>query len=307
MNQNFTAELPIRFTENIVSMHAEQGRQWLANLPGLIAQIADKWSLQIEKPFADLSYNYVTSCLCADGTKAVLKLGFPEKNSVNFSEAKMLELRAGDGLVKLLNFDREFCAMLLERALPGENLIGICKEDDERATEIAISVMKGFWREAPVNAKFVNLEKWTEGLRRADETVFPQMSLKKARNYFMELIATSQKSFLLHGDLHHGNILSAKREPFLAIDPKGIIGDIGYEISVFLNNPRSWILNHPNRESILRKRIEMFAREFEIEPENLRRWAYAEAVLSAWWTMEDNGKGWEKWLAYAEVWETIKI
>jgi streptomycin 6-kinase len=305
MNRNFLAELPIRFTENIIGMHAEPGRQWLDILPELIEEIAGKWSLKIDKPFSDLSYNYVAPCVCPNGTKAVLKIGFPEKDSVNFLEAKTLDFVAGEGIVRLLKFDEEFCAMLLERALPGENLIGICKQDDEQATKIAISVMKGFWRVAPENAGFPNLEKWIEGLRSAEDTTFPQKSVKKARDYFTELIASSRQAVLLHGDLHHGNILSAEREAFLAIDPKGIIGDIGYEISVFLNNPRSWILKHSNRKSILRKRIEMFSESCEIEPESLRKWAYAEAVLSAWWTMEDNGAGWEKWLEYAEIWERI--
>jgi hypothetical protein len=195
----------------------------------------------------------------------------------------------------------------LERVLPGKNLIGICKRNDARATKIAIDIMKGFSHKEPGNIEFTNLEKWIEGLKRAEKTIFPRNEVKKAQGYYAELIGSSKKSFLLHGDLHHGNILSAEREDFLVIDPKGIIGDIGYEISVFLNNPRGWISTHPNRREILKKRIEMFSQSFEIEPEALRKWAYAESVLSACWTFEDNGKGWEKWLGFAEVWNTIKI
>lgn len=307
MKQNYSANLPTRFIQNIVGLHAENGRQWLDTLPDVITEIAGKWSLVVEKPFPNLSYNFVASCKRVDGTKAVLKIGYPEENSINISEARVLKFLEGNGAVKLLNSDKNFCALLLERLMPGENLTGICRRDDAAATAIAINVMKIFWREPPAGSAFPNLEKWTESLRVAEKTKVPQRAIKKAQKYFGELIASSKQNFLLHGDLHHENILSAEREPFLVIDPKGIIGDIGYEISVFLNNPRGWILNHPNRESVLRKRIEMFSQSFEVEPESLRKWAYAEAVLSAWWTIEDNGDGWEKWLAYAEIWETIKL
>jgi hypothetical protein len=65
--------------------------------------------------------------------------------------------------------------------------------------------------------------------------------MKKARRFFCgtELAArrfSSRKYFI------------GEREPFLAIDPKGIVGDIGFEISVFLNNPRGWLLSNPDRK-----------------------------------------------------------
>ncbi|HEX8638812.1 MAG TPA: aminoglycoside phosphotransferase family protein, partial [Pyrinomonadaceae bacterium] len=84
----------------------------------------------------------------------------------------------------------------------------------------------------------------------------------------------------------------------------GIVGSIGYDISVFLNNPRGWLAAQPNRQELLKRRIEIFAEAFSIDPRDLRKWAYAEAVLSAWWTFEDGGKDAEKWLARAEIWES---
>jgi streptomycin 6-kinase len=105
--------------------------------------------------------------------------------------------------------------------------------------------------------------------------------------------------------LHHQNILSARRDSFLAIDPKGIIGDVGFEISVFLNNPRGWLLPNPDCRKIAQRRVKQFAEAFAIEPRDLCDWAYAEAVLSTWWTLEDGGNDWEKWLACAEIWDGI--
>lgn len=302
-DKNF-AQLPERFRQNIIDLHSERGERWLKDLPRLIAEIAQNWSLAVEKPFPNLSYHFVAPCVYEDGAKAVLKIGFNEPDSIAFGEAKMLELLNGNAAVRLLKFDKNNCALLLERLMPGEDLTGLCKINDERATLIGIEVMKKIGRVSFENNDFPSLEKWTKSFRQAENTEFSQRHFENGQKFFDDLINSSEKR-LLHGDLHHQNILSAEREPYLAIDPKGIIGDIGFEISTFLNNPRSWVLKHPNRREILKKRIEMFARSFEIEPNDLRKWAYAEAVLSAWWTFEDNGAGWEKWLVCADVWEEM--
>ena len=302
MNDNFFARLPERFRQNILDLHGAKGAEWLEDLPVLIKKIAEKWSLVIEEFFPNLSYHFVAPCVCSDGTKAVLKVGFNEPDSIVFSEAKMLELLQGNGAVKLLKFDKKRCALLLERLMPGEDLTALSRKNDEQATAIAIDVMKKISHVSVKTNEFPDLKKWTASFRKAEDTDFSQSHFQKAQRIFDELTGASEAR-LLHGDLHHQNILSAEREPYLAIDPKGIIGDIGFEIAVFLNNPRSWILTNPNRRVILGKRIRQFASGFEIAPADLRKWAYAEAVLSAWWTFEDNGTGWEKWLACADVWE----
>lgn len=293
-----------KFRQNISGLYAEKGVQWLENLPFLVADISEKWTLAIENPFPDLSYNYVAPCVCVDGRKAVLKIGFTEKDSIVNGEAKFLKLLDGNGAVKLLRFDRTRCALLLERLMPGENLKRICRIDDEHATRIAVEVLQKIRRKPPKTGEFPTLESWTKSFRKAAPVKFDGDLMKKAQGYFSELSASSAEQLLLHGDFHHQNILSARREPFLAIDPKGIVGDIGFEIAVFLNNPRGWLLSHPNRKRILERRIEIFAEAFALEPQNLRNWAFAEAVLSAWWTIEDGGTDVEKWLACAEIWET---
>jgi streptomycin 6-kinase len=302
MNDKGFDRLPERFRRNIIDLHGAKGQQWLLDLPDLVAEIAENWSLSVEAHFPNLSYHFVAPCVCEDGRKTVLKIGYNETDSIVLSEAKMLRLLDGNGAVRLLQTDEKRCALLLERAFPGEDLTGICRENDERATAIAIDLMPKIWR-APFDAnEFPDLGKWISGFCRAEYTNFSQRHFKKAQDFFDELINSSEQ-LLLHGDLHHQNILSAEGESFLAIDPKGIIGDIGFETAVFLNNPRGWVLRHPQRQEILKKRIVQFASGFEIARRDLRRWAYAEAVLSAWWTFEDGGADWEKWLACADIWD----
>lgn len=296
--------LPTQFKENVLGVCGRRGRRWLNDLPQIVGEMAEKWSLVVENPFPNLSYNYVAPCISrADGSSAVLKIGLPEENdSVIFGEAKFLKILGGKGAVTLLRFDADYRALLLERLLPGENLKRLCVVDDERATRIAAEILRQIKCEPP-KGEFRTLESWIENFQKAVPTSCAADWVKKAQDYYAELLAASNEQRLLHGDFHHQNILSARREPFLAIDPKGIVGDIGFEVSVFLNNPRGWLLTRPDARAISNRRIEIFAEAFAIEPSNLRKWAYAEAVLSAWWTIEDGGREAEKWLACAAIWE----
>lgn len=305
MSESLKGNLPPAFEENVLGVCGERGRQWLGDLPKIVDRIAKKWSLAVDAPFPNLSYNYVAPCVCVDGSLAVLKIGLPEAaDSIICGEARFLGILNGSGAVKLLRYDENHRALLLKRLLPGENLKRLCAADDERTTRIAVEVLHRIKCEPPKGHKFRTLESWIESFQKAVPKSFYADQMKKAQRFFAELLAASKKQQLLHGDFHHQNILSAQREPFLAIDPKGIVGDIGFETSVFLNNPRGWLLQHPNRQAIAARRIEIFAEAFAIEPSDLRKWAYAEAVLSAWWTIEDGGTDAEKWLACAAIWET---
>ncbi len=94
---------------------------------------------------------------------------------------------------------------------------------------------------------------------------------------------------LLHGDLHHENILAAEREPWLAIDPKGLVGEPAYEVGAWLRNPMPQLLDMPQPGRILARRINQLAEELGFDRARLRDWGLAQAMLSAWWSMEDSG------------------
>lgn len=304
MNGKSGSRLPEQFVRGISSLHREKGERWLADLPDLIGEIAEKWSLVVGEPCADLFYNYVVPCARANGEQAVLKIGFAEKDSSIFNEAKFLRRSDGAGTVRLLKCDEKLCALLIERLIPGKTLRETCAADDERSTQIAIALLRRIHDAARQPEGFPSLESWTDSFQKAEKVCFAPSHVEKARDYFAALGDASGQKLLLHGDFHHGNILSAGGASFLAIDPKGIVGDIGYEIAVFLNNPRGWLLSQPNRAAICRRRIEIFAEAFAVAPRDLRKWAFAEAVLSAWWTLEDGAtiEEAEKWLACAEIW-----
>ena len=300
MNENFMLNLPERFTKNTLDICGKSGEQWLNDLPRIIGELEENWSLKVENPFPNLSYNFVAPCICKDG--AVLKIALPLNNPEISGEAKFLQIKDGKGAVRLLKSDENRRAILLERLTPGKHLKEVCQTDKTKTVEIAIKIQREIIKKPPENSAFRRLEDWFKGFDKAAKTKFPREFIFKASEFYKELSCSSNK-FLIHGDLHHENILSAQREPFLAIDPKSIIGDIGYEISVFLNNHLWWLASEPDLKEKLNYAVKQFSEAFEIEPQDLRKWAFAQIVLSAWWTFEDSGGNWETELAFAEIWE----
>jgi streptomycin 6-kinase len=303
MHQDFPENLPQKFTEVILGAFRAAGRRWIADLPEIIGEIEQNWSLEIKKPFPNLSYHYVAPCVFKTGGEAVVKIGFPGEKTTTLNEIRMLNFLDGRGVCKLLRFDENRSALLLEKMTPGENLKEICGSDDAKACEIAIRVMRDFWREPPEQSEFPVLEQWFDGLKTAEKLGFAPAYVKKARRFFDELNALTEKKTLLHGDFHHENILSAARVPFLAIDPKGIVGDIGYDLSIFMINHANWLKADPNLSAKLDGAIRAFSEAFQIEPQNLRKWIFAHSVLSAWWTFEENCENWKREIAFAEIWK----
>ncbi len=303
MNKIQAEKLPPKFRQNVIGLYGTKGEKWLADLPQMLETICTKWSLKLEDFFPNLSFNFVAKCSDKDGEKYVLKVGVPDEDSPLLTEKNTLEAFDGKGAVKVIKFDENLCAMLLERAIDGKTLSETCGEDYVKAVEIVIQVLKKLPRNPIDKTHFINLEKWIDGLNRAVTEKFAPAKVTKAQEFFAALVEPLEQKILLHGDVHFDNILSAKREPFLLIDPKGLIGEIGYEIAVFLNDLAGWTEHLANRKTILYKAIKRFSKEFAVSEQNLRKWCFAFAVLSAWWMMEDFGENCEKTLALADIWD----
>jgi streptomycin 6-kinase len=119
---------------------------------------------------------------------------------------------------------------------------------------------------------------------------FPQHLVERASAIYAELAASSETPLLQHGDFHHTNILSAERDPWLAIDPKGVVGPPGYDVGPYVLNRLPDARSEPDAAAaITHRRIRQFSAELGLEPALLTRCALAHSVLSAWWTYEDHG------------------
>jgi streptomycin 6-kinase len=269
--------------------------------------IANRWALTLSPPFDPLTYNYVAPATRKDGMKVVLKVGFPNPELIN--EITALRLFAGRGTVRLLESDPDLGVLMLEHLDPGLPLLSL--KDDQQATSIACHVMRQIWRPVPTGEGLPSVAKWAKGLDRyrarcdGSNGPLPSCLVDQAESLFTELLSSMAEPVLLHGDLRHANILSAKRQPWLAVDPKGVIGEPAYETGVLLRNPPE-LLAERQGGRILARRLHLLAEETGFDPQRLRNWAIAQGVLSAWWNLEDHGYGWEEGIAFAELLSAIK-
>lgn len=284
-------EIPDNFRRDMIVMNGEEAVAWLDRLPTVLANCERRWDITIGPPFA-LSFNYVAPVVHADGRQLVVKVcsltdEFPQ-------QPEALRLVDGHGMVRLVDCDTTEEIILLERLMPGTMLSEV--EDDELSTSCAISVMQKIWCPVPENHPFKTVQDWGKGFDRLRQRYgggtgpFPKVLLEQAETLYRELSASMAEPVLLHGDLHHENILAAQREPWLAIDPKGVVGEPAYETGAWLRNPMPQLLDMPYPGRILARRIDQLSEQLGFDRARIRDWAVAQAMLSAWWSMEDSGE-----------------
>lgn len=291
IQQELTPLIPISddFARTIIQHRGLGAQAWLDRLPHILDIASRRWSLTLGEPYTALSYNFVTRATRANGMPVVLKVGFPEDKEFGM-EAEALRLCDGHGMVRLLDASPDDATLLLERLEPGTLLATL--EDDDQATVIAARVMRQLWRRPPEHHTFPTIARWALGLARhrarfGGPGPIPPALFDQAVALYRDLGASMAAPVLLHGDLHHFNILSATREPWLAIDPKGLVGEPAYETGALLRNPWPQVLSRPNLDRVLARRIALLAGELAIDRARIHGWALAQAVLSACWTLED--------------------
>jgi streptomycin 6-kinase len=280
--------VPPVMVRNVTGAWGAVGERWLDGLPALVDSVARDWELVLGAPFA-LSYHWVVAATQRDGAAAVLKLGPPEPGHLAV-EAAALRAYDGRGAVRLLAYDADRGALLLERAQPGTLAAALVPHRDVEATAAAIAVARRLHAAPLPSAGLEPLQEQGGSFARylrdhLGDGPLPRDVVVRAAGLFAELCASAAPPVLLHGDLHHDNLLRSDREPWLAIDPFGLVGDPGYEAGALLFNP------DPDRRddallALVPARVEQLADGLGLPPERVAAWGYVKAVLSEVWTTE---------------------
>jgi streptomycin 6-kinase len=129
----------------------------------------------------------------------------------------------------------------------------------------------------------------------------PESLVRKVETLLPHLSSTIKNPRLLHGDLHHENILWAQEHGWMAIDPKGLRGELEYEVIPFLMN------NFPQQDAVTatKFRVDTFVTELNLQRDRVLSWALCFAVLSAWWSIEDHTEGAEQSIEAALVFKQL--
>lgn len=281
--------------QKFVDLHGERGAAWVEAFPALLSRLRQRWGLALGETFAYVGYAFVARVDLPGGAPAVLKVAPPCPEFA--SEIAALRLYDGRGAVRMLDADPAAAALLLERLEPGTPLAEL--DDDVRATEIAAGVMRELWRPLAPGHAFPTVERWGQAFarvraaHRGGSGPFPPDLFEKGERLYFELCASAAEPVLLHGDLHHWNILAARREPWLAIDPKGAAGEPAYETGALLRNR---LTAEPGLRALTVRRAGQLADALGLDRQRILGWAFAQAVLSATWTFEDHGLAGEEQL-----------
>ncbi|MES2897806.1 MAG: aminoglycoside phosphotransferase family protein [Pseudomonadota bacterium] len=212
------------------------------------------------------------------GAPAMLKLATaPEERA----GGALMAWWDGQGAAPVLARQGE--ALLLERAMGGASLVEMAKSDDGAATRILCRTAMGLHapRSGSPQASLVPLRRWFAALGPGADRHGGVLALAHATA--QALLDAPCDVTVLHGDIHHENVLDFGPKGWLAIDPKGLIGERGFDYANIFCNPDPLVAAAPER---LRRQAKVVVETADLEPRRLLQWILAYAGLSASWTLE---------------------
>lgn len=266
---------------------------WVRALPSTAGILMRRWGLRPDGTGSACGHcSLVLPVRTDDGVSAVLKIGFPDRESAH--EHLALRRWDGDGAVRLLAAEPHLRGLLLER-LHREDLSGV---PEERACE----VVAGLYRRLHVPA-MPALRALSDfvGEQTADLSNLPR-SAPIPRRLVEQAIALggelcgegSGADRVLHTDLHYANVLAADREPWLAIDPKPLNGDPHYELAPMLWN--RWEEIGADVRAGVRRRLWALAEAAGMDQDRARAWVLVRMVHNAMWAVRDGPRADRSWL-----------
>ena len=214
------------------------------------------------------------------GRPALLKVFKPGSDEI---ESAMILRHWGESAVRVYEGDET--AIVIERIAPGTLLSELVATDDDGATHIWCDVVEKLHvRPAPEGFKdIVRCGRSLIDKPCPPHRLLTQQLFESARREFVELLESqSANRFLLHTDLHHGNILKDATRGWLVIDPKGYAGELEFETASFLHNPTREYCQPTHLE----RRVRILSARLGMDEDRLLRWCFAHGVLSAVWSIE---------------------
>lgn len=246
----------------------------------------DRWDLQADGDVIERNGAHVAFVRRGDH-RAVLKVLKPTSDET--LAPVMLGHYRGRSAARVLGHEQN--AFLMERAWPGTELTEtVLAGRDEDAVRILCGVIADLHQDEPPPGPWPTVEDWGRAFPRyragTPSPEIPPALLDRAEAEFAALCASQGRRFLLHGDLHHENVLDGGARGWLIIDPKGVIGELAYEIGASLRNPggAEHLYNDPRH---IAARVRIFAETLGLPETRILRWSFAQSVLSALWHVED--------------------
>jgi streptomycin 6-kinase len=262
---------------------------WLRRLPLLVAEVVRTWSLELGPPFEPGGHTAWVAPARRSSDELVLKVAW--RHTEGEHEADALRAWDGDGAVRVVESEARADAvvLLLERCDPGVPLRVLPEAEHH---EVVAALLRRLWRRPAPGHPFRPLhemcEQWAEEYERKVEAgrgvVDPGLG-RDAMELFRSLAGDPVEPVLLCTDLHAGNVLSARREPWLVIDPKPYVGDPTYDVLQHLLNCERL---HEEPETLVSRVADLA----QLDAERVRLWLFARCVQESpdWPGLGDVGR-----------------
>ena len=308
-------DLPTARVEAIINEFGLSGEAWVENYPRLLDECVERWDLRLlGTATAGLPINVVFFCEDGNGRPLVLKIGHPhpeQKTEIIALRSYALRSFAGRHIVKIIDWDEASGSFLMDRIFPGDKFRDYPSGTDAGGlgrSELPIPL----FRELSIPVESVDglpsfdgwLERGFAEFRDArsraggsDQHSEFSSYIELAESVFASLRARHPKNYLLHGDLHHENILRNESGGWIAIDPKGVVGPRVMECGRFLHNFLIDEIPGLNEiqdatdeqlERVLKVRFETFSELMGLDYSDIVAAGYVDLVLSTCWCINSN-------------------
>jgi streptomycin 6-kinase len=256
--------------------------EWLGRLPQIVAGLASRWSLSVGEPFQPGGQcSWTAPATDSSGTALVLKVAFGFPGGEERDEAAGLQAWDGNGVVRLHAAcqDESGYGLLLERCLPGTPLGRLLPEPEQDA--VVAGLLRRLWARPCGVYAFRPLAQmcaaWADEFEAEYAAAPPALRIdpglaQAGIALFRELPGTAASQVLLCTDLHGENILAARREPWLVIDPKPYVGDPAYDVLQHMLNCEERLAADP---AVLANRMAGLA---GLDAGRVRLWLFARSV-----------------------------
>ncbi|MEU8848668.1 aminoglycoside phosphotransferase family protein [Streptomyces sp. NPDC048564] len=273
-------DIPQELAASQQEYNGEAGRAFIAGLPDQTAAFLDRWGLTVDgRPMHGVSA-LVLPVTRRDGTRAVLKLQLLDEESEG--EPVALRLWDGDGAVRLLDHDEATGTMLLER-LDSSRMLA--HQPDIHESVLVIARLLAHLTSFTAPAGLRRLGDIAQDMLEQTPGALERIPDPEARRIVADCAAAVREVVdepgdrLLHWDLHDENVLASARAPWLAIDPKPLAGDPGFEL---------WpaLANRFDADDI-RWRFDAMTDVLGLDRARARAWTYGRLLQNSLWDIED--------------------
>ena len=245
-----------------------------------VAEWLERWRLSVDGAVFATATSTLAPAHTATGQAVMLKVSHHDEERRG---SALLAAWSGRGAVRVLEHDGD--AVLMERATGPRSLVAMSTTGSDAAATSVLCATAGVLHEASVDVldaaelpELVPLRTWFRQLFAHADELGPVH--RQGAEFALALLDSERDVVVLHGDLHHANVLDFGERGWLAIDPKGLVGERAFDYCNLLCNPSPALALEPGR---LEARFAAVADAAGLEPDRFARWLVAWCALSSTW------------------------